>query len=122
MRYIEYSLFLLAALASAIFVRAVVKDTWSRSVKLFFRYAVPPLVFITLSFFYVLTGERVEDTLAKSLFCPLYEFNICAKAIPNGAPGSATTNSVPSQSAPPDQPADRIAIGEWIVGNWNTSE
>ncbi len=107
MRYIEYLFFFALTFASYFLATPFIKETWSPAEKRAFRYFVPFIVFITLSFLYVLTGERTEEMIAKFIFCPLYQFNACAKAIPTKvidkkesndfAPLNAVKLSVPAQ-------------------------
>ena len=82
MRYAEYFLFFFASVASFFLAKAVIRKSWPRLVKVFFRYGVPLLVFILLAFYFVFTGERVEDRIAKALFCWAYSFEACSRSDP----------------------------------------
>jgi hypothetical protein len=107
MRWVEYLFFVLVSIGASFLATAIVRDYWSSKVKAVFRFVVPALVFIVLSFVFVLTGERIEDMVAKELFCWAYSFEACKNprfvesplAIP-GAPNEVTGENLAKPQTP----------------------
>jgi len=77
MRWAEYVLYFVLSVGASFLAVGIVRKSWSVHAKRFFRYIVPFLIFLTLSFAYVATGERIEDRLAKGLFCWAFNFQVC---------------------------------------------
>ena len=109
MRWAEYALFLVLSIGASLFAAGIIRERWSSHVKRFFRFGVPVLIFLTLSFVFVATGERVEDIIAKDLFCWAYNFEACRK--------QTFTEAVPGVPGPPEMlpvnhsPAEFFELG-----------
>jgi hypothetical protein len=78
-------------------------------VRAFFRYVAPLLIFLILSFAFVATGERIEDIVAKRLFCWAYAFEACR------SPTSPTTSVEAPASAASHSPAEFFELRNLAV-------
>jgi hypothetical protein len=104
MRWAEYTIYFLLSIGVGFLAAGLVRKNWSTRAKFFFKYVVPVLIFVLLSFDYVVTGERIEDTVAKGIFCWVYEFQACRKEKP------AEVTSLDSTAAQIHSPAELFEI------------
>ena len=107
MHWTEYIVFFLLSILASLLASGISRDYWPAGVKAFFKYVVPGLIFLALSFWYVLTGERVEDTVAKEIFCRVYSFGVCNKphSMEARPTPEATIREPPAKTENSEQPS-----------------
>ena len=79
MRAFELLHAVLVAVVCFFVIKISVRQHWSPVVRATLTFVVPCLVFVGFSFYYVVAGENITDTIAKRIWCPIYSFAACPK-------------------------------------------
>ena len=102
MRLLEIISYVAIATIAFFLIRPHVRENWPLATRLLIKYVSPIIVFLTLAFYYVRTGENLPDTLAKTIFCWTGDYKACS-------PSTSMTSRADDASARRTAEEERIA-------------
>ena len=80
MRISEYLPWVLVTFASLIFVSPIFSKEWSERTIAIFRISVAIVFFFLIGAYWLLTGEKFDETAYKLILCRVYSFERCASS------------------------------------------
>lgn len=78
MRLGEYLPWIIATATTLLFVTAVLPEGWSERRKKAFKIAIGVTFFLLVGVYWLVTGEKFDETAYRLVLCRIYEFERCA--------------------------------------------
>lgn len=72
MRLTDFIVYFGAALLGLVVASVAVKDEWPKYIKLTFRTSVAILLFLLVGIYWLFTGEKIDETIYRSVLCRIY--------------------------------------------------